>query len=98
MIKIFIVDRLGDRSESFISYFKKITLQFELKVIYGKYGKHPKEALFYSHALPLPGFLLLYQDISHHWSVLMSSTPVTVPVLETQVCVMAMVLFRGAIF
>ncbi len=25
------------------------------EVIYGKYGKHPKEALFYTHALPLPG-------------------------------------------
>ena len=25
------------------------------EVIYGKYGKHPKEALYYTHALPLPG-------------------------------------------
>lgn len=58
------------------------------EVIYGKYGKHPKEALFYSHALPLPGFLLLYQDISHHWSLVMSSTPVTVPHLNIQVPVM----------
>ncbi|XP_015927734.1 UDP-xylose and UDP-N-acetylglucosamine transporter [Parasteatoda tepidariorum] len=30
--------------------------------IFKKYGKHPKEALFYSHALPLPGFLL-FKDI-----------------------------------
>jgi len=67
------------------------------EVIYGKYGKHPKEALFYSHALPLPGFLLLYQDISHHWSVLMSSTPVTVPVLETQVPVMLLYLLANVI-
>ncbi|XP_035223156.1 UDP-xylose and UDP-N-acetylglucosamine transporter-like [Stegodyphus dumicola] len=31
--------------------------------IFKKYGKHPREALFYSHALPLPGFLLLSSDI-----------------------------------
>ena len=50
-----------------------------MQVIYGKYGKHPKEALFYSHALPLPGFLLLSADIAHHWSVAMASAPVTLP-------------------
>ena len=50
-----------------------------MQVIYGKYGKHPKEALFYSHALPLPGFLLLSSDIAHHWSVAMASAPVTLP-------------------
>jgi UDP-xylose/UDP-N-acetylglucosamine transporter B4 len=31
------------------------------EVIYGKYGKHPKEALFYTHALPLPGISTVYQ-------------------------------------
>ena len=30
------------------------------EVIYAKYGKHAKEALYYSHCLPLAGFLLLY--------------------------------------
>merc|ERR1719251_74323 len=53
------------------------------EVIYGKYGKHPKEALFYSHALPLPGFLLLFQDISHHWSLALASTPVALPLLPS---------------
>ncbi|XP_054712120.1 nucleotide sugar transporter SLC35B4-like [Uloborus diversus] len=33
------------------------------ETLFKKYGKHPKEALFYSHALPLPGFLLLIGDI-----------------------------------
>ncbi len=32
------------------------------EVIYGKYGKHPKEALFYTHALPLPGISTRYPD------------------------------------
>ena len=56
------------------------------EVIYGKFGKHPKEALFYSHALPLPGFLLLLTDISHHWSLALASTPVTLlPSIEVPV-------------
>merc|ERR1711988_172175 len=54
------------------------------EVIYGKYGKHPKEALFYTHALPLPGFLLLAPDILHHWGLLLSSQPVAIPVLNTE--------------
>ncbi|CAH1784512.1 unnamed protein product [Owenia fusiformis] len=33
------------------------------ETMYAKWGKHPKEALFYNHALPLPGFLLLSTDI-----------------------------------
>ena len=35
--------------------------------LFTTYGKHPKEALFYTHALPLPFFLLLAPDILHHW-------------------------------
>jgi len=52
------------------------------EVIYGKYGKYPKEALFYSHALPLPGFLLLAPDILHHFSVALASP--TIPLLGFQ--------------
>ncbi|XP_019855798.1 PREDICTED: UDP-xylose and UDP-N-acetylglucosamine transporter-like isoform X1 [Amphimedon queenslandica] len=33
------------------------------EIMYKKYGKHPKEAMFYSHALPLPGFLIFYSDL-----------------------------------
>ncbi|XP_033746422.1 UDP-xylose and UDP-N-acetylglucosamine transporter-like [Pecten maximus] len=36
------------------------------ETIYSKYGKHPREALFFNHALPLPGFLLLMNDIKDH--------------------------------
>ncbi|VDM28812.1 unnamed protein product [Toxocara canis] len=31
--------------------------------LYSTYGKHPKEAMFFIHALSLPGFLLLFSDI-----------------------------------
>lgn len=43
------------------------------EVIFGRFGKHAKEALFYTHALPLPGFLLLAPDIYHHWQICIAS-------------------------
>ncbi|XP_006820805.1 UDP-xylose and UDP-N-acetylglucosamine transporter-like [Saccoglossus kowalevskii] len=43
------------------------------EVLYKRFGKQPKEALFYSHALPLPVFLLLAPDIYNH-IVLFSQT------------------------
>ncbi|RXN34829.1 UDP-xylose and UDP-N-acetylglucosamine transporter [Labeo rohita] len=36
------------------------------ETLYKKYGKHSKEALFYNHCLPLPGFILLSTDIYRH--------------------------------
>merc|ERR1719481_2473265 len=52
------------------------------EVIYAKYGKHPKEALFYTHALPLPGFLLLAPDIWSHFNLALASPPFTLLGLE----------------
>ena len=68
-----------------------------LQVIYGKYGKHPKEALFYTHALPLPGFLLLAPDILHHWGLLLSSQPVAIPLLNIQLPVMLLYLLGNVV-
>lgn len=62
------------------------------EVIYGQYGKHPKEALFYTHALPLPGFLLLAPDILHHWNILISSQPVAIPLLNIELPLMLLYL------
>lgn len=67
------------------------------EVIYGKYGKHPKEALFYTHALPLPGFLLLAPDILHHWGLLLSSQPVAIPLLNIQLPVMLLYLLGNVV-
>lgn len=41
------------------------------EMLYKECGKHPREAMFYMHALPLPGFLLLAPDI---WSKCVSFT------------------------
>jgi UDP-xylose/UDP-N-acetylglucosamine transporter B4 len=39
------------------------------------YGKHPRESMFYCHALPLPGFIFLYRDIWEHAVAFSSSEP-----------------------
>lgn len=51
------------------------------ETLYKQYGKHSKEALFYNHCLPLPGFLLLATDIYNHSIYFSQSTPVLVPVV-----------------
>jgi len=48
------------------------------EVLYSRHGKHAKEALFYTHALPLPGFLLLGHDILRHWDICLASAPISV--------------------
>ncbi|XP_061576996.1 UDP-xylose and UDP-N-acetylglucosamine transporter [Cololabis saira] len=51
------------------------------EMLYKQYGKYPKEALFYNHCMPLPGFLLLSTDIYNHCIHFNQSTPVTLPVV-----------------
>lgn len=49
--------------------------------LYAKHGKHPFEALYYTHLMPLPGFLLFSTNISEHFGIVLSSAPVTLPLL-----------------
>ncbi|XP_048357939.1 UDP-xylose and UDP-N-acetylglucosamine transporter [Sphaerodactylus townsendi] len=51
------------------------------ETLYERFGKHSKEALFYNHALPLPGFFLLAPDIYRHAVLFNQSEPFQVPVL-----------------
>uniref|UniRef100_A0A4D5RFC3 Putative udp-n-acetylglucosamine transporter n=1 Tax=Ixodes scapularis TaxID=6945 RepID=A0A4D5RFC3_IXOSC len=44
-----------------------------------RYGKHPRESLFYAHALPLPGFLLLVPNIYSHAVSFTQSEPLAYP-------------------
>ncbi|XP_067129604.1 UDP-xylose and UDP-N-acetylglucosamine transporter-like [Centruroides vittatus] len=46
-----------------------------------KYGKHPKETLFYCHVLPLPGFILLSKDIYSNIMEFNNSVPLEIPIL-----------------
>ncbi|CAL4059729.1 unnamed protein product, partial [Meganyctiphanes norvegica] len=43
--------------------------------LYGRHGKHPKEALFYIHLLSLPGFLLTAPNIWSHAVKFSASSP-----------------------
>ncbi|XP_067391021.1 nucleotide sugar transporter SLC35B4 [Emydura macquarii macquarii] len=58
------------------------------ETIYKQFGKHSKEALFYNHALPLPGFLLLAPDIYSHAVFFSQSAPFQVPVIGLTLPVM----------
>ncbi|XP_059485020.1 UDP-xylose and UDP-N-acetylglucosamine transporter [Neocloeon triangulifer] len=50
-----------------VALFMSARMGIYQEVLYVRHGKHPKEALFYTHLMPLPGFLLLYSDIWSHW-------------------------------
>ncbi|XP_037538934.1 UDP-xylose and UDP-N-acetylglucosamine transporter [Nematolebias whitei] len=67
------------------------------EMLYKKYGKHSKEALFYNHCLPLPGFLLLSTDIYNHGVLFSQSTPVLVPVLGLTLPIMWIYLLMNVI-
>ncbi|XP_071272052.1 UDP-xylose and UDP-N-acetylglucosamine transporter isoform X2 [Salvelinus alpinus] len=67
------------------------------ETLYKQYGKHSKEALFYNHCLPLPGFLLLFSDIYNHCVLFSQSTPVEVPVIGQAVPVMWLYLLINVI-
>ncbi|XP_076469704.1 UDP-xylose and UDP-N-acetylglucosamine transporter-like [Babylonia areolata] len=52
---------------------------------YTKFGKHPSEALFYNHLLPLPGFLLFTNDIYQQAQLYNTSVPVMLPVMAVSI-------------
>ncbi|KAF6086847.1 solute carrier family 35 member B4 [Phyllostomus discolor] len=58
------------------------------ETLYKQFGKHSKEALFYNHALPLPGFIFLASDIYNHAVLFNKSESYQVPVVGVTVPVM----------
>ncbi|KAF7224075.1 UDP-xylose and UDP-N-acetylglucosamine transporter [Nothobranchius furzeri] len=67
------------------------------ETLYKKYGKHSKEALFYNHCLPLPGFLLLSTDIYHHSILFNQSTPVLISTIGVTMPIMWIYLLMNVI-
>jgi len=55
------------------------------EVLYKRFGKHPREALFYTHILPLPGFFLMYKNIWDHFVIATSSELTDIPLLSSTV-------------
>ncbi|KAM4039539.1 nucleotide sugar transporter SLC35B4 [Anomaloglossus baeobatrachus] len=67
------------------------------ETLYKEYGKHSKEALFYNHALPLPGFLLFAPDIYNHAMMFTQSELFQLPMLEIQMPIMWFYLLMNVI-
>ncbi|KAG8228297.1 hypothetical protein J437_LFUL007015 [Ladona fulva] len=64
-----------------IALFVSARMGIYQEELYATYGKHPREALFYTHLMPLPGFLILYKNIWDHYTIMMDSDPIPVPML-----------------
>lgn len=67
------------------------------ETLYKKFGKHSKEALFYNHALPLPGFLLLAPNIYQHAVLFSQSELFQVPVIGLTLPIMWFYLLMNVI-
>jgi len=57
--------------------FMSARMGLHQEVMHAKYGKNPREALFFTHCLPLPGFLLLTSDLMTHIEIANNSAPIT---------------------
>lgn len=53
--------------------------------LYKRHGKHPYEALYFTHLMPLPGFLIFYSNILEHLVIILDSSPVALPFLNVTV-------------
>lgn len=67
------------------------------ETLYKQFGKHSKEALFYNHALPLPGFIFLASDIYDHAVLFNKSESYEIPVVGVTVPVMWFYLLMNVI-
>lgn len=61
------------------------------------YGKHPEESLYYSHLLPLPGFVFLLPEMSNHAAVYSNSEPYAVPFFNVAVPILWLHLFGNVV-
>ncbi|KAK0182083.1 hypothetical protein PV327_000252 [Microctonus hyperodae] len=61
-----------------IALFISARMGLYQEVLYKKYGKHPQEALYYTHLLPLPFFLTLAPNIWHHTLIAINSDPIAI--------------------
>ncbi|ALC48308.1 Efr [Drosophila busckii] len=65
------------------------------EVLFKRYGKHASEALFYTHILPMPGFLVMASNIAQHWKIALSTQPLvfSLPLLEWNLNLPLMLLY-----
>jgi UDP-xylose/UDP-N-acetylglucosamine transporter B4 len=65
-----------------ISLFISARMGLYQETMYKKRGKHATEALFYTHILPLPAFLLLSTNIWSHFVIATQSDDVNIPLVN----------------
>ncbi|CAL1684518.1 unnamed protein product [Lasius platythorax] len=51
------------------------------EMLYSRYGKHAREALYYTHCLSLPFFLITAPSIYDHWNFALASEPLRLPLI-----------------
>ncbi|CAG2170018.1 unnamed protein product [Oppiella nova] len=64
-----------------VSLFVSANVGVTQEKLHLKFGKHPREALFYTHFLQLPVFLLLTSDIANHFVIFNNSDPFVIDLL-----------------
>ncbi|EDW81129.1 uncharacterized protein Dwil_GK19180 [Drosophila willistoni] len=65
----------------FVSSYMGITQE----LLYRKHGKCAREALYYTHLLPLPAFLFMYENIKNHWFMAFQGETIKLPLLDLSV-------------
>lgn len=78
-----------------ISLFVSARMGIYQEVLYKKNGKHPDEALLYTHLLPLPGFIPLLSNILDHLFIAFQSAPIFIPILAIEVPVQILFLIAN---
>ncbi|XP_017877667.1 UDP-xylose and UDP-N-acetylglucosamine transporter [Ceratina calcarata] len=61
-----------------VALFVSARMGIYQEVLHKKYGKQPKEALYYTHLLPLPFFLTLAPNIWEHLKYAVASDPLSI--------------------
>ncbi|KAH8382006.1 hypothetical protein KR009_001313 [Drosophila setifemur] len=65
----------------FVSSYMGITQE----LLYRKHGKCAREALYYTHLLPLPAFFLMQENIRTHWHLALEGESYKVPLMDLAV-------------
>jgi solute carrier family 35 (UDP-xylose/UDP-N-acetylglucosamine transporter), member B4 len=71
-----------------IALFISARMGIYQEVLYKRYGKYPDEALFFTHLLPLPAFLMLYNNIWEHTVIATASEPYVIPFIGLEIPIM----------
>lgn len=75
-----------------VALFVSARMGIYQEVLHKKYGKNAREALYYTHLLPLPFFLTLAPNIWEHFKYALASESYTVPVINLQMPILVVYL------